>query len=224
MSELVLPGAVMSTRVLLLRHAESANPSIFHGAESDIGLSERGRRQAEAVAGVLAPYRPGLLVASGMLRARSTAEPIARACGLSIQIEPDLHERRVGVLAGTPTGLSEGLWPDTLNRWLAGETGFAPDGAESFDAIQKRVLPVWERVTVAASGRSLVIVAHGVVCKVLLLSVVPGYTIADWKRLGPIYNVAITELTRDEMSTPSTPRLWRALRINDLPAPVQAVG
>ena len=40
----------MPTRVLLLRHAETATPHLFHGAESDVGLSERGRRQADAVA------------------------------------------------------------------------------------------------------------------------------------------------------------------------------
>ncbi len=214
----------MSTRVLLLRHAESANPAIFHGAESDVSLSERGRRQAEAVAQVLAEQRPGQLVCSAMLRARATAEPIGRACGLIPQIEPDLHERRVGALAGTPTGLSEGVWPETLNRWLAGDIGYAPPGAESFEAIRQRVLPVWERVTSAAAGQTLVLVAHGVVCKVLLLSVLPGYTIADWKRLGPIANVAITELLLDDLGSRAAGRRWHAVRINDLPGAVRALG
>jgi len=214
----------MTTRVLLLRHAESANPSIFHGAESDVGLSERGRHQAEAVAAVLAGYRPEQLICSAMLRARATAEPIARACGLSIQIEPDLHERRVGALSGTPTGLNEGIWPDTLNRWLAGEIGYAPPGAESFDAIRQRVLPVWERVTAVSTGQTQVIVAHGVVCKVLLLSILAGYTITDWKRLGPIYNVAITELTLDGMDGREGRRdVWHAVRINEVPGSVRAI-
>src|ERR1022692_471944 len=35
------------TRVLLARHAETAAPDRFHGAESDIGLSALGARQAE---------------------------------------------------------------------------------------------------------------------------------------------------------------------------------
>src|SRR5262245_5735764 len=104
----------MPTRVLLLRHAESANPTIFHGAESDVDLSERGRRQAEAVALILAGSRPGRLISSGMRRAQETAKPIARACGLPLEIEPGLHERRVGALSGTPTALKEGVWPATL--------------------------------------------------------------------------------------------------------------
>src|SRR5437773_1731530 len=108
--------STMSTRVLLLRHAESANPLVFHGAESDVGLSERGQRQADAVAPVLAALSPTRLVSSAMRRARDTAAPIARACRLDPRIEPNLHERRVGIMSGTPT--NSGVWPATLNRWV----------------------------------------------------------------------------------------------------------
>jgi probable phosphoglycerate mutase len=205
----------MPTRVLLLRHAESADPTVFHGAESDVGLSERGSRQAEAVAPVLADFGPTLIVASAMRRALDTALPIARACGLSIRVEPRLHERRVGALSGTPTAGSEGVWPDTLGRWVAGDTGFAPPGAESFDDIRARVLPVWERLTTQYDGQSIVIVAHGVVIKVLLLSLLPGWSVADWHRLGPIRNVALTDLVRDG-------DCWRAVRLNAVPAQVTA--
>src|SRR4051812_44175786 len=112
----------MSTRVYLLRHAESADPTIFHGAESDVALSERGLRQAEAVARVLAEYRPDVVISSAMRRARDTAAPIAQACGAPHLLEPELHERRVGALSGTPTHDHGGVWPATLRRWLAGAT------------------------------------------------------------------------------------------------------
>jgi probable phosphoglycerate mutase len=206
----------MPTRVLLLRHAEAANPLVFHGAESDVGLSERGRRQAEAIAPVLAAQAPQVLVSSAMRRAIETATPIARACGLELQIEPELHERRVGALVGTPTRGQDGVWPDTLRRWLAGDTSFALPGAESFDDIHRRVLPVWQRVTSEHAGKTLVIVAHGVVCRVLLLTLLPGHSIVDWHNIR-IDNVAINELLLDSES-------WRALRLNDLPAEVMNVG
>src|SRR5271154_633843 len=98
----------MPTRVLLLRHAESADPSVFHGAESDIGLSARGRRQATAVARVLTELHPDHVVSSAMTRALETARPIAAACGVKVRVEPDLHERRVGSLSGTPHSMTEG--------------------------------------------------------------------------------------------------------------------
>lgn len=198
----------MPTRVLLLRHAETADPTVFHGAESDIGLSERGRQQASAVASILAAERPTAILSSAMRRARDTAEPIARACGLDLREEPLFHERRVGVLAGKST--ADALWPATLGRWLAGETSFAPPGAESFDDIRNRVLPVWHRVTEELAGQTFVVVAHGMVCKVLLLSLLPAWSIADWKRLGPIHNLAIHELLGENS-------VWQAVRLNELP-------
>src|SRR4051794_13712403 len=106
-----------STRVYLLRHAESANPLVFHGAESDVALSERGRRQAEAVAPVLAACNPEVVISSAMRRAVDTAAPIARACGVPQLLEPLLHERQVGGLSGVSTHDNGGVWPETLRRW-----------------------------------------------------------------------------------------------------------
>jgi 2,3-bisphosphoglycerate-dependent phosphoglycerate mutase len=202
----------MPTRVLLLRHAQSADPSVFHGAESDIGLSPLGRRQAELAAVYLATQRPDAVVSSAMRRAIDTATPIALACGKALSTEPDLHERRVGPMSGTNVQQAhDGPWPTTLRCWLAGDTAYAPEGAESFDDLRDRLLPVWHRLTTQHAGRTLVIVAHGVVCKVLLLSLLPGLGIADWTALGPIHNVAVHELIREEGEE------WHAVRVNDLP-------
>jgi len=198
----------MPTRIFLLRHAETSQPHIFHGAESDIGLSDRGVRQAAAVASLLAAERPRAVVSSAMRRAVDTALPIARACGVAHHLEPDLHERRVGALTGMPFRDNE-VWPDTVARWSRGETGYAPPGAESFDDIRNRVLPVWQRLAETFAGQTLVIVAHGIVCKVLLLSIVPNHSVNDWQRLGPIHNVGVSELVRDNQ--------WSLVRFNQLP-------
>jgi 2,3-bisphosphoglycerate-dependent phosphoglycerate mutase len=201
----------LSTHIFLLRHAETANPNVFHGAESDVGLSERGRRQAEQLAPMLAEARPAAVISSAMRRAIDTALPITATCALALRIEPDLHERRVGALSGTSTQSKEGVWPDTLRRWVAGETGYAPPGAESFDAIRDRVLPVWRRLTREFAGQTLVIVAHGVVIRVLLLSELPGLGPGDWHRLGPIRNLGVNELLW-------TGAEWEAVRLNEVPA------
>ncbi len=72
------PGSktLRETRILLLRHAETSAPERFHGAESDIGLGERGRRQAVAVAEALAAERPDALYCSGM---RRPSRPLSRS-------------------------------------------------------------------------------------------------------------------------------------------------
>ena len=40
-------------RVLLLRHAETAAPDRYHGAESDVQLGRNGQMQAERVARIV---------------------------------------------------------------------------------------------------------------------------------------------------------------------------
>jgi probable phosphoglycerate mutase len=205
------------TRVLLLRHAETAVPGVFHGYESNVDLGPRGVRQAQAVAPIVAALKPNVLVSSNMLRARKTAEFIAETCRLPVQIEPNLHERKVGDMQGTPIQGEFGVWPETLARWVAGETGYAPAGMESFDQIRDRALPVWDRVTQENQGKTIVIVAHGIVVRVILLSVLEGYNAADWLRLGRIANVSISELE-------GTGRVWRAVRIGYVPDEVRKVN
>ena len=206
----------MPTRVLLMRHAETCRPDVFHGFESDADLSELGYRQANVVATVVAALRPEFIYSSGMLRARLTAEPIARACRLPLHIESELHERKVGSLVGMPAQPEQGIWPDTLHRWMGGETSFAPDGSESFDAIRQRVLPIWDRLTVRHEGKTLVVVCHGIVCRVLLLSLLPNHTVADWNRLGRIQNVSISELV-------GAGRTWNVSRVAEVPEEVSVL-
>jgi probable phosphoglycerate mutase len=200
----------LPTRVYLIRHAETARPDVFHGWESDIDLGARGYRQAAALGPVVARLKPDVLVSSNMLRARRTAEAIARASKLPIQIEPDLHERKVGAMQGTPIQGHLGVWPDTLARWVAGETWYAPPGMESFDDVRARVLPVWDRVTRGNEGKTIAIVAHGIVIRVTLVSVVAGYNPADWPRLGRLANASISEVV-------GSGRAWRAGRIGHVP-------
>lgn len=224
------------TRVYLIRHAETARPDVFHGFESDTDLGPRGYRQAAALGPAVAALNPDVLVASNMLRARKTAEAIANATGLPIRIEPLLHERKVGDMHLTPIQGEFGVWPDTLARWVAGETGYAPPGMESFDQIRDRVVPVWDRITEENQGKTLAVVAHGIVIRVILLSVLEGYNSADWPRLGRIANASITEVTavrKGDRTLPSTGpvpfsdggsgRAWRAVRIGQVPEAVRRV-
>jgi probable phosphoglycerate mutase len=206
------------TRIWLTRHAETAAPAIFHGAESDIDLSDLGRRQAGAAAAWFAmlPDPPTAVVSSGMRRAVETATPIAAACGVPHVIEPELHERRVGALSGTAFSATDGGWAETVRRWSSGETGFTTPGAEAFDRIAARVVPPLVRVADRFAGGRVVVVAHGVVCKVLLLSVLRGYGPSAWVTLGRVPNLAVSELVRDAGG-------WTAAELLVVPPPVAAL-
>ncbi len=201
------------TTLWLARHAESAAPTVFHGAESNIGLSELGHRQAEAAAAWFKPLAPTVVVSSGMIRAKETAAPIAAACGVAHRIESELHERRVGELGGTSFSSKSGPWHDTIHRWMAGDTAYTTPGAESFDELRNRLVPALERVARQFAGQRVVVVAHGVVCKVLLLALLADRGPAGWQALGRVANLAISKLQFDGI-------VWTAERLLEVPLPV----
>lgn len=190
------------TRVLLLRHAETASPDRFHGAESDVGLGDRGRIQAATVARRLAPLRPDAIYSSGMIRARQTAEPIGTECGLTPQVVHALHERRMGPLSGQPREEGWTTYQEAMTRWMAGDLEYTHEGGESFAAIASRTIPAFQAVADRHRGQTVVVVAHGVVIRVLLCSLEEGRGPAGFENI-PIDFVAVNDLRWDGLR-------WRA--------------
>lgn len=209
---------MLPERVWLLRHAESAAPHVFNGAESDVDLSELGVQQAIAVGGWFVQHKPTAVVSSGLLRAIRTAAPIAAACGVTYSIEPRLNERTIGALSGTPFSTHGGPWHETVAAWSAGDTAFTTPGAESFDELVARLVPAWEAVCAAHPGGRVVVVAHGIVCKVLLLTLLEGQGPTGWGKLGRVANVSVSELV------PAGGGKWTAEKLLLVPEPVLAVA
>lgn len=200
-------------RVWLARHAETATPAIFHGAESDVGLSDLGRQQARAAAEWFRELRPTVVISSAMIRAVETAAPIAAACACPHVIEPAFHERRVGGLSGTSFSVTEGGWPETVRQWTAGNATFTTPGAESFVELTARLLPAWSQTMDRFPNARIVLIAHGVVCKVLLLNLLEGRSIRDWESLGRVANLSVSELAQSGET-------WSTRALLQVPPPV----
>ena len=134
-------------------------------------------------------------------------------CGVPHEIEPLLHERKVGILSGQPFA-DNGIWAETSRRWSAGETAYAHEGAESLDELRDRLVPTWRRVTARHEGRRIVVVAHGIVCKVLIANLIAGQT---WANLAPTRNVAVHEFRGADGA-------WNLIRSGWLPADFERRG
>src|SRR5947209_6289276 len=101
--------APLRTVILLVRHAEVQNPKdIVYGRLPRFGLSERGRSQAEAVARFLSTRSVEMIYTSPLLRARQTADVIARELpGASIRRTKALIEVLSGY-EGSPNSILVG--------------------------------------------------------------------------------------------------------------------
>jgi len=79
-----------SVELFLLRHAHAGDPARWQGDDALRPLSAKGRLQADTLAEHLAALGLALdlVVSSPRVRARETAEPIARALGLDVVVDP----------------------------------------------------------------------------------------------------------------------------------------
>jgi probable phosphoglycerate mutase len=201
-------------RVLLLRHAETAAPDVFHGAESDIGLSDWGRSQAVLLAEYLKSKGACALYSSAMRRAVATAGPIGEACGLTPIIVPALHERKIGPLSGLSREEGWSIYAESKRRWIAGDLEYTHEGGESFADIRRRVLPVFNELHAAHPGQTLIVVAHGIVLRVLLTTLLDELPPTAFDRIA-IDFASINELVWDG-------KRWRAEALNQVVAPSPA--
>jgi len=200
--------------MLLIRHAETSAPDVFHGAESDIGLSEWGRQQAFLLGERLRAEELDGLYCSAMRRALDTAKAIGAACQLEPSAIPSLHERKIGPLSGLSRQAGWEIYAESKKRWMAGDLEYTHEGGESFADIRQRVLPTIESLRDRHDGASLCIVAHGIVIRVLLLSLLSDLTPADFDRIA-IDFASINDLRWDG-------RRWRSVTLNETVAPSPA--
>jgi broad specificity phosphatase PhoE len=202
------------TRVLLARHAETSAPDRFHGAESDIGLSDAGARQAERLAESLSKCGAAAVYSSAMRRAVETAAPIAVACKLVPVQVAALHERKIGPLSGLSREEGWAVYAASKARWISGDLDHTHDGGESYNDVRRRVLPVFETLAERHAGQTIIVVAHGVVIRVALTSLLAGAHPTEFDRFA-IDFASVNDVRFDGQS-------WTAGALNQVVAPSPA--
>ncbi|GII52897.1 NUDIX hydrolase [Planotetraspora thailandica] len=81
-----------TTPLIFVRHGLAGSRQEWEGDDDLRPLDEHGRAQAQALADVLAAYRPATLVSSPSLRCVTMLEPYARAHGLDVREERSISE------------------------------------------------------------------------------------------------------------------------------------
>jgi broad specificity phosphatase PhoE len=149
------------TTVYLARHGESDwNASNRFQGLSDRPLTERGRRQAEALADELASTAsPSAIYSSPLLRAFETAAIVGARTGLEPKPVDDLREVDVGGWAGLSRTDVEERFPDAFRRWLDGGEGW--EDGESYADMSARVLAAVREIAGAHPSGEVLVVSHG---------------------------------------------------------------
>ena len=147
-------------KLLLIRHGESeADLLDVHEGRADFSLTERGHRQARAMAEyVAANYRIDRIYASTLTRAMQTARCLSDATGVPIRPEPDLMEFNNGLLAGLPHKEAAEKYPRVPD--------LPPDksvyGQESLVEFRGRAEKMLTKIfSEAADDETVAVVTHG---------------------------------------------------------------
>ena len=146
--------------IYLIRHGETALNFARVVQRPDTPLSDRGIAQAARLAERLADVGISRIVASDMARARMTAEPLERATGRPLSLDPDLQERNFGDHRGSSY---EELMRQGVELFAP---GYAPPSGETWAAFHERVDRAWTSVCRLAESTDghLAVVTHGLVC------------------------------------------------------------
>lgn len=128
---------------------------------------------AQALAGE-GPF--ACLLSSPLLRARQSAQPIARELALPVRIEPAFRERHVGLFEGLTQTEARERYPALWARNITRRWDEAPPGGESLDAVIARVSRGLTALVHRHGGERVLLVAHGVVAKVIRALTGAGFT------------------------------------------------
>lgn len=152
-----------ATTFFFVRHGESeANAGHRFSGRLDSPLTERGRRQAVAVADALIDVPFDRIVATPLSRSLDTALVIARRRRMPVEVEPGLIEIDVGDRTGAHFDEVRGLpeWKDD---------GFVSwPGGESLEQVLERALRAIRRLARETTGGTVLVIGHGGVTRILV--------------------------------------------------------
>lgn len=150
----------MPPRLHLVRHGEVANPGhVVYASLPGFGLSERGRRQAEAAALRLAGFPVTAIRSSPLTRAVETASIIGAVIGVAVDVDDRLTEWGLAERwAGVRWEDLRRVFPGELEAYLdhPDDLPFAP---EPLAALARRVVSAVEEALAGSDG-DVVVVSH----------------------------------------------------------------
>jgi len=153
-----------NTRICFVRHGETNwNAERRMQGHIDIPLNANGISQAERLANALIRVKHSfdVIYSSDLERALHTANAVARALSLDVQITPRLRERNVGKLQGLLLAEAPVLLPEIWQRHIARELDHDLGGGESIRTFHQRMQNILELFLNEHRGQSVLAVSHG---------------------------------------------------------------
>ncbi len=156
--------------LICVRHGRTAwNADRRFQGQTDIPLDHEGLAQAQALALHLRAEHFDRVMASDLVRARTTAKTICAERAIGIEFTPLLREMHFGLWEGLTWDQIVARWPELDAKNEKAPMHYTAEGGESWDALCERVDVFLRAATdrMAANDRALIVshagVMHGIV-------------------------------------------------------------
>ena len=159
-------------KVILVRHGETDwnTKQIFRGRK-DIPLNEVGLAQAKAVGVSLSDIQIDAIYSSPLARALETAKVLAESRSLEVELEEGFIDIDFGKWQGITHEKVKEEYESLYEMWLKNPQMVTFPGGETLRDVSTRSMGASEKVLKKHSGKTLAVVSHRVVNKVLLCSI-----------------------------------------------------
>lgn len=159
----------MMSRLFLARHGETVwNQEHRLQGHSDIGLSPAGRGHARRLVQFFRNRRVDVVYSSTLRRAVKTAMPLAEELRLPVIRREELREIGFGILEGKAPDDPDSQIREMLKKRQRDKSGFVPPGGESYRQVEERVVPFLAELHARHPQKSVLIVGHRGVNRVIL--------------------------------------------------------
>ena len=184
------------TRLCLVRHGQTDwNLEGRYQGQSDVPLNENGRGQAESLIEKLRSRKFSAIYTSDLSRARETAEPIAKALGIPLRIEPRLREINQGEWEGQLVDDLKARYTELWAQRAIDPASVRPPGGETVGEVAERVYAALDDIARIFPTGNVLVVSHGLsiataICHSQNIPVGQAYTVIpenvepvwmDWK-------------------------------------------
>jgi probable phosphoglycerate mutase len=193
LTELVWPTPEEPTRILAIRHGQTAwNADKRIQGQLDLPLNDTGLLQARRLAEALFEEPIAAIYCSDLSRAVQTALPLAERKGLVLRRDSALRERGFGEFQGLTFDEITERWPEQALRWRRRDPEYGPAGGERLVDFHARCVAAAWRLAALHPGQTIALVAHGGVMDCLHRSAV-GVSVSA-ARTWQLDNAAVNRL------------------------------
>lgn len=181
-------------KLYLVRHGETDwNIQNKIQGKSDTVLNETGKKQAEALAGLLKEnYTIDAVYTSPQKRALETAQVIGREMGIEPIIKQGLEEMSLGKWEGYSWRQVRELFPEEYSIWHKNRRYQLPPEGESYQQLLDRLLEALNGIIAENTGNVLIVTHSAVI--MTLMSYIYDTPFEDMARNYKIGNTEIVEL------------------------------